>query len=145
MGTITTIDELRMMAQGEVVKFPSYQSGQDIYVRMKRPSLLKLIEKGKIPNALLTAANTLFAGDVGQGLEQDEGMLKEILSVIDILAEASFVEPSWKDIIEAGIELTDEQYMFIFNYTQKGVNALTPIGEKPTDPSDNLNVGEVPL
>lgn len=145
MDTITTIDELRLMAQGEVVKFPSYQSDQDIYVRMKRPSLLKLIEKGKIPNALLTAANTLFAGDVGQGLEQDEGMLKEILSVIDILAEASFVEPSWKDIIEAGIELTDEQYMFIFNYTQKGVSALTPIGEEPTDPSDNLNVGEVPL
>ena len=40
-----------------------------------------------------------------------------------------FVEPSWSELKNAGIELTDEQYMFIFNYTQEGVKALEPFRE----------------
>lgn len=140
---ITSIDELKLMSQGEIVQFPSFVGNKPIYVRMKRPSLLKLIENGKIPNSLLSAANTLFAGSVSKGTEEDDDFLKDVLQVIDVLAEASFVEPSWKELTESGIELTDEQYMFIFNYTQQGITSLTPIGEIPKDPTNTEDVKAV--
>ena len=50
--------------------------------------------------------------------------LKEVFQVLDVICEACFVEPTYQDLREAGVELTDEQYMFLFNYTQRGVRAL---------------------
>ena len=52
--------------------------------------------------------------------------MKEVLEVVDVLCEAAFVEPTYAQIRDSGVELTDEQYMFIFNYTQNGVKALEP-------------------
>ena len=126
---VTTIDELKLMAQGEVIELPPFKQGQHFIARMKRPSMLKLVEKGQIPNNLLRAANTLFAGQVDKELDIDDEFMKDIIGVIDVLAGACFVEPSWEQIKSAGVELTDEQYMFIFNYTQEGVKQLEPFRE----------------
>ena len=40
------------------------------------------------------------------------------------MGKASLEEPSFDDIKEAGLELTDEQMMAIFSYSQEGVKAL---------------------
>ena len=34
------------------------------------------------------------------------------------------IEPTYDDVINAGLELSDDQMMAIFNYTQSGVKAL---------------------
>lgn len=126
---VTTIDQLKLMAGGEVVKLPPFIQGQDFYAKLRRPSMLKLVQSGQIPNSLLRTANMLFSGGVNEELDRDDEFMKDIFELIDVLAEAVFVEPSWNSLKQAGIELTDEQYMFIFNYTQEGVKALEPFRE----------------
>ena len=126
---ITSIDELRVMAGGEVVELPPFAQGQHFYAKLRRPSMMKLAESGKIPNSLLNTANTLFSGTVDQKLDADDEFMKDMFSLIDVLADAVFVEPSWSEIKKADIQLTDEQYMFIFNYTQQGVKAYEPFRE----------------
>lgn len=123
---VTTIDELKLMAGGEVVELPPFVEGQRFFAKLRRPSMLKLVQSGQIPNSLLRTANTLFAGEVEAELDKDDEFMKDMFDLIDVLADAVFVEPSWDSLKQAGIELTDEQYMFIFNYTQKGVKALEP-------------------
>ena len=82
----------------------------------------------------------LFSGGVEQELERDDDFMKDMFELIDVLAEAVFVEPSWAEMKNAGIELTDEQYMFIFNYTQEGVKALEPFREDETVDTANKHV-----
>ncbi len=133
---ITPISTLKEYANGDIVELPPFAEGRPFVARLKRPSMMVLMKTGKIPNSLLIAANSLFIGDMSQAT-MDEDFYKEILGVMEVLAEASFVEPLWRDLKEAGIELTDEQYMFLFNYTQKGVYALESFREKRTDSADN--------
>lgn len=129
MATVTTIDQLKMMAGGEIVKMPPFIEGQDFYAKLRRPSILKLVQSGKIPNSLLRTANMMFSGEVEGELDRDDEFMGDMFDLIDVLADSVFVEPSWSDMKQAGIELTDEQYMFIFNYTQKGVQAIEPFSE----------------
>lgn len=126
---VTSIDQLKVMSGGEIVKLPPFVQGQDFYAKLRRPSMLKLVQSGQIPNSLLRTANMLFSGGVNEELDRDDEFMKDMFEVIDVLANAVFVEPSWKDLKDADIELTDEQYMFIFNYTQEGVKALEPFRE----------------
>ena len=134
---VTSIDELKAMSQGEIVKLPAFVQGQDFYAKLRRPSMLKMVKSGQIPNGLLRTANTLFAGGVEKELDRDDEFMKDIFEMIDVLAQAVFVEPSWDELKNAGIELTDEQYMFIFNYTQEGVRALEPFRQNEEIASAN--------
>lgn len=126
---VTSIDQLKLMSGGEIVKLPPFVQGQDFYAKLRRPSMLKLVQSGQIPNSLLRTANMLFSGGVNEELDRDDEFMKDLFDLIDVLAGAVFVEPSWSELKQAGIELTDEQYMFIFNYTQEGVKQLEPFRE----------------
>lgn len=126
---VTSIDQLKVMSGGEIVKLPPFIQGQDFYAKLRRPSMLKLVQSGQIPNSLLRTANMLFSGGVNEELDRDDEFMKDMFDLIDVLAGAVFVEPSWSELKQAGIELTDEQYMFIFNYTQEGVKQLEPFRE----------------
>ena len=129
---VTSIDQLKLMSGGEIVKLPPFIQGQDFYAKLRRPSMLKLVQSGQIPNSLLRTANMLFSGGVDKELDRDDEFMKDMFDLIDVLAGAVFVEPAWSELKNAGIELTDEQYMFIFNYTQEGVKALEPFRENET-------------
>ena len=101
---VTSIDELKVMSQGELVELPPFIAGQKFVARLRRPSMMGLIQKGKIPNNLLRAANSLFTNKVEEEADLDDAFLKDVLGIIDILADASFIEPTWTEIKEAGIE-----------------------------------------
>lgn len=126
---VTSIDQLKVMAGGEIVKLPPFIQGQDFYAKLRRPSMLKLVQSGRIPNSLLRTANMLFSGGVNEELDRDDEFMKDMFELIEVLADSVFVEPAWSDLKAAGIELTDEQYMFIFNYTQEGIKAVEPFRE----------------
>lgn len=122
---ITSIEELKHYAEGEIIELPSFSESQPFVVRMKRPSMLALVKAGKIPNSLLGSANQLFASDTEAMFdESNDKALSETFDIIDIMCEAAFLEPTFEQIKSAGIELTDDQYMFVFNYCQNGVRAL---------------------
>lgn len=122
---VTPITTLKEYAKGELVEFPPFAEGQPFVARVKRPSMMVLMKTGKIPNSLMMTANALFTGDNSKAA-MDEDFYREVLGVIEVIAEASLVEPSWKELRDEGIELTDDQYTFLFNYTQKGIKALEP-------------------
>lgn len=118
----TSLEDLVKASQGVIIELPPFAEGQPFVAKLRRPSMLALIKSGKIPNSLLATANKLFAD--GTVDEDDPNALSSLFSVLDALCEACFVEPSYNEMKTAGVELTDDQLMFIFNYTQRGVAAL---------------------
>lgn len=140
--TVTTIDQLKEYGKGQIVRLPDFAEDQPFVVRLKRPAMLALAKAGKIPNSLLTTANGLFAGN--KDLYQSEEALKDIFTVIDVICEACFVEPTYVQLKGAGIELTDEQLLAVFNYTQRGLKALEPFRSKPEYNQPTNNDTEVP-
>lgn len=120
---VTTLENLKEYASGQIVELPPFAEGQPFVARMKRPSILGLVEQNKIPNILLSTAESLFMGTKVTSEDRDS-ILQNTLSVIKILAEESFVQPTFQEIKEAGVELTDDQLMFVFNYAQQGPKAL---------------------
>lgn len=126
---LTSITDLREYSKGTIVTLPEFGEGQPFVARVRRPSMLVLAKQGKIPNSLLMTANELFSG--GGGIDPDnEKLLSEMYDVCMIICEACLIEPSLKDIQDAGMELSDDQIMAIFNYTQNGVKALESFREE---------------
>lgn len=122
MLQVTSLDRLAQYSQGQVVQFPDFAEGQPFVARIRRPSILALAKMGKIPNSLLNAANGLFAG---KGInEKNNSALSDLFQILDVICEDCFIEPTYKEMKDAGVELTDEQFMFVFNYTQRGIKAL---------------------
>lgn len=121
---ITTVSDLQSYAAGTIVRFPDFGDGQPFVARVRRPSMLVLAKQGKIPNTLLTAAGELFSKGSG-GLDADnENMLGDMYNIMDIIASAALIQPSMEEIKGAGLELSDDQMMAIFNYSQAGIKAL---------------------
>src|SRR5574344_817317 len=121
---ITSITDLQSYAGGTVVRFPDFAEGQPFVARVRRPSMLVLAKQGKIPNTLLSSAGELFSKG-GAGMDADnENMLSDVYGICEVIARASLVQPTYDEIQQAGMELSDDQIMAIFNYTQNGVKAL---------------------
>ena len=89
-----------------------------------------MAKNGQIPNALLASANSLFTKGRTTDNTANTDALKDLSGILEIMCEASFLEPTYQEIKDSGIKLTDEQYMFIFNYAQTGVRALEPFRKK---------------
>lgn len=120
---VTSLEQLKQYANGNIVRLPDFAEGQPFIAKLKRPSILGMAKQGKIPNSLLVKTNELFVQS-GSLDTEESSMMQEIYDVIDLIADETFVEPTYKEIKSTGIELTDEQMMFIFNYSQQGVKAL---------------------
>lgn len=120
---VTSLEQLKQYANGNIVRLPDFAEGQPFYAKLKRPSILGMAKQGKIPNSLLVKTNELFVQSGSLDTEENS-MMQEIYDVIDLIASETFVEPTYDEIKSTGIELTDEQMMFIFNYSQQGVKAL---------------------
>ena len=124
MPHVTTPEELKSYSVGSVVELPDFAEGQPFAAMLRRPSMLLLAKTGQIPNQLLHKAGQLFAGGGASLDADDDNMLSEIYDIAMTIVKAALVAPSLDDIHNAGLELTDEQIMAIFNYTQGGVEAL---------------------
>lgn len=120
--SVTPIEDLVKASRGTLIELPPFAEGMPFVARLKRPSMLALVRAGKIPNALISTANELFAK--GGFDTDDDRALSNLFDVLDAVCEACFVEPTYSQLKEAGVTLTDDQLMFIFNYTQRGVTAL---------------------
>lgn len=122
-NNVTTIYDLQEYSRGQIVKLPDFAEGQPFVARMRRPSLLVMAKKGKIPNKLLATATDLFNGGNSHNANNDS-ILSDTYDVCEAIAEAALVEPTMAEIKEAGLELSDNQLIAIFNYAQRGVEAL---------------------
>lgn len=119
---VTSIDDLVKASKGTLVELPPFVEGVPFVAQLKRPSMLALVKGNKIPNALISTANDLFSK--GKLDDDDSAAMNNLFEVLDVVCEACFVKPTFKELKDAGVELTDDQLMFVFNYTQNGVSAL---------------------
>ena len=127
---VTSFSDLQSYALGTVIRFPDFAEGQPFVARVRRPSMLVLAKMGKIPNTLLNAAGELFTKG-GGGLDSDnENMLSDMYDIISIICESALIQPTMSEIKSAGLELSDNQMMAIFNYTQAGVKGLESFREE---------------
>lgn len=124
---VTSIEELRKVALGELVELPRFAEDVPFVARLKRPSMLAMTKSGKIPNELLVEANKLFVGgtaSVATQNQMDANMMDNLFQILEVICDEAFVEPTYKELKDAGITLTDEQQMFVFAYTQRGIETL---------------------
>lgn len=121
---VTSFEDLKSYSRGQIVELPPFADGQPFVARMRRPSLMVLVKSGQIPNTLLTAANELFSGGASSFDADKLDMLSDILGICEVIAKASLIEPTYEQIKEAGLDLSDDQMMAIFSYSQNGVEAL---------------------
>lgn len=128
---VTSLEQLKEYGKGRVIELPRFSKDEPFFVRVKRPSLMKLAEEGKIPNMLLGTVNKMFFNGVKeQEVATTDGMFAEMSEVMRILAKSMLVEPTYEEIEEAGVTLTDSQLIAIFNYSQAGIEAVTPSDEE---------------
>ena len=155
----------------QVVTLPGW-CGDTVEFELKRPSILALAAAGAIPNPLMKTARKLFysginpdGGDLAEegrvllevakaalvkpsfdfysGINPDGGDLAEEGRVLLEVAKAALVKPSFDQLEAAGIELTDEQLVAIFQYTQLGAKALDRFRQLPADPDSDIHGAEV--
>ena len=122
---VTNLKDLKNIAKGEVVELPSF-SETPFVARLRQPSLVGLVANGKMPNHLIGLATALFNADndkVNKITETQKG-IKELYELMLVVADECLMEPTLKDIQEAGLELSDIQLTSIFNYSHRGSKVL---------------------
>lgn len=122
----TSLEQIKSYKNGAVVELPPFADGQPFVARMTRPSMLALVKSGKVPNSLLNQATSLFANGAGalNATGKNATNMNDLFEVIDVIVDAALIEPTLTEIRSVGMELTDDQLMAIFSYTQRGVKAL---------------------
>ena len=88
-----------------------------IEVRARRPGLYNMASMGFIPNPLLGAMQAMFSGNTAQINAVDAKMQGECLTAI---ARYALVEPTMAQITEAGLELTDQQLLELYQFALAG-------------------------
>jgi hypothetical protein len=137
---VTSLETIRLASMGSLATIPGFGNGDTITVRLRKPNMLTLIKTGKIPNQLLNTAVELFDGGKRDGKKGYSGKeLEDICTIMTAFCEASLAEPTYKELTDAGVELTQEQMIFIFNYSQGGVKSLEPFREQSEDSVDRRN------
>ena len=104
---------------------PDFSGEGVINVKLCRPSMLALAAHGAIPNELLACARDIF-NEGGKAQVQ----LDELGRLLLIFAQNALVSPSYEELEEQGVSLTDEQLSAIYAFVQGGVRALLPFREK---------------
>ena len=124
---ITSVSDLKRYSAGSIVELPSFGDGQPFIVRLRRPSLLVMSKNGQIPNSLINQASSLFTKGMSSVSGTKGGStIGELYDIIEVICRSALVKPTYDEIKEAGLTLTDDQMMAIFSYSQNGISALEP-------------------
>ncbi|MEY8275093.1 hypothetical protein [Blautia marasmi] len=139
---VASIEDIKKIAGGSEVELPGFTSESDSFnVMLKRPSIMRLAQEGIIPNALLGTASELFKNGANSAMSSGEKM-KELGEVLTTIAKASLINPTYEELEEAGIELTDPQLLYIYNFVQTGVDSLKVFRKVKESQQDTKPVGK---
>lgn len=126
----TSMVELRAMSAGELVAIAGWRNGETISVKLKRPSMIEMAAAGEIPNPLLGIASTLFVADsekVNTVAGEDFAKFAEMMH---LMAQKALVAPTYQELHDNNITLTDVQLSMIYNYCVAGVTQLKTFRQK---------------
>ena len=98
---ITSLEQLQSIKQTEIIELPAFEDGTKLNVEVKKPNMMQLIAAGKIPNTLLSSAMEMFNGKAGEKMQKaadNVGDLKDLVGMMNVIAEASLIKPTYKEI-----------------------------------------------
>lgn len=101
---------------------PGWVPGEDFVCRLRRPTLTGMTAAvGFVPNPLMPVVASLFlpTGKKIDAIPQDQQS-----KAMQAMARYALVEPTFDEITEAGLELTDQQYAAIYAFALGGAAAL---------------------
>lgn len=128
---VTQLNQLKTYVEGDLIRLPDFAEGQTFVARVRRPSMLAMVKSGKIPNNLLAIVGKLFLSGSTKELNYDDPqVMLNLIEVFSVFSQACLVEPTYEQLQEIGLELTDQQLTFIFNYAQTGIKSLENFREE---------------
>lgn len=134
---VTTLQDLKKYAEGVKVQLPSFSESCPFVVVLKSPSVVRMAMSGRIPNQLMKVAVELFTGETEEKHNKtaDEKLkeMSDVRDVMELVADAAMVSPTFKEVKEAGLELSDAQLLAIYNFTQTGIEDLRFFRSKQED------------
>lgn len=98
-----------------------WTKGEMISVKMRRPGLYNMAAMGFVPNPLLGAMQKMFEGN-GKALDTLDA--KKQGECVIAMAKYALVEPTYAQLTDAGLELTDQQLMDIYMFALGGAAML---------------------
>ena len=146
---ISKISDLLGVKDGEVVELPPFSESVPFVARIVRPSMMQMAADKQIPNELLAVAEEMFMGkkqaDPKRRNTIDDNAMKQMAEVMMNVADKALLEPTYNELKENGISLTDDQLTFLYNYCQEGVSFLRRFRLQQANVKRNLdeqNVGK---
>lgn len=124
---ITSIESLKQVKSTEVVELPKFADGTPLVAELKKPSVINMFINGRVTNQLLEAVTQVTEGENNGNDPEAPKKLPDMaasMNFIESLCEECMVNPTYAQVKEYAGGLTDEQMMFIYQYSQKGIETL---------------------
>jgi hypothetical protein len=115
-------DELKVLYGIREYALPGWELDSDFVCKLKRPSLTDMSATvGFVPNPLMGTVADLFM-PTSKKLEKMEQ--EKQAKALQLMAKFALQEPTYAQLEEAGIALTDEQYNAIYAFALGGAAGL---------------------
>ena len=130
---ITRIEDLKNIGDIiELTPFNTFNNGTKLIVKVRKPDVTMMIIDGKIPNALIKAADSitengktdLLKEDAKDDSDIDLEKTKKWIEFLRIIASECLISPTYAELEEAGIKLNISQLTDIYNYATSEVVRL---------------------
>ena len=105
----------------QTLELPGWDEDHTFVCKAKRPSLYNMVSMGLIPNPLLSAVQQMFSGNAKV---VDAVPLDKQAQTLMTIAKYALVNPTYDQITEAGLELTDNQLLCLYSFALGGAQRL---------------------
>ena len=136
---VTSLEQLKNIKVTDIVNLGCFEDGTELIAEVKKPNLMQLMVEGKVPNTLMSTAMGMFkngSGEIVNKAIDDVDSLKDLVGMMQVFAEASLVNPTYAQIKEIGLSLTEKQLIGILQFAQGGVKALENFRMQSEDNTD---------
>jgi hypothetical protein len=119
---ITNFEELKNKYGNREYALPGWDFNSDFVCKLKRPSLVDMTAVvGFVPNPLMGTVADLFMPTTKKMEKMDQ---EKQARALQLMAKFALQEPTYDQLAEAGIALTDEQYNAIYAFALGGAAGL---------------------
>lgn len=131
---VTNLEQLKNINQE--VELPPFADGTPLIAKVKRTSLINMVCDGRIPNPLVKVVLSMFDGNKGENASSENKNISDDEKIDSFkfmmaIVKDCLIEPTYQQITECGLELTDNQIMAIFSYAMGNANNLVKFCSVP--------------
>lgn len=148
---VTSLEALKAVKCSKEVPLPPFPDGTPFIAELRKISLMDMAKKGRIPNPLLQSVFTVIGFESSTEKEDSNKASKdsdsmnslEALDFMDSVVQNSLVSPTYQQIVDCGVELSDEQVFAIFGYAIGDLELLSKFCDVPGNSEHSVNGKDV--